>query len=304
MKKFQKNIVSALVVLLLFVTMPFVVYASENDYDVYLKVTYADGTISTYDAARNWREANGKIINIYTDNFPITLELYRKGHWSKKYTIYSFGKKTLDYQKEGILASMKYAGEVHGYAKVNIQSLEQHEQEKKAESERETVEKRNENFKKMLKNAGVQFGYDWYIENDLNQFVNGEWDGNRKSDSTYGDRYIIGRVYTISRMRVDYYNGHMYQDTFNCNLDYMGDLEVSAWGQSQTLAISKKNNKISCWQYFERLDQWDIPKTETITKVSPWYNENYSYGTCKTQDLDGVEHLYALKINGNLYKVH
>lgn len=84
MKKFQKNIVSALVVLLLFVTMPFVVYASENDYDVYLKVTYADGTISTYDAARNWREANGKIINIYTDNFPITLELYRKGHWSKK----------------------------------------------------------------------------------------------------------------------------------------------------------------------------------------------------------------------------
>ena len=151
MKKFQKNIVSALVVLLMLVTMPFVVYASENDYDVYLKVTYADGTISTYDAARNWREANGEIINIYTDNFPITLELYRKGHWSKKYTIYSFGKKTLDYQKEGILASMKYAGEVHGYAKVNIQSLEQHEQEKKAESERETVEKRNENFKKMLK---------------------------------------------------------------------------------------------------------------------------------------------------------
>ena len=45
MKKFQKNIVSALVVLLLFVTMPFVVYASENDYDVYLKVTYADGTM-------------------------------------------------------------------------------------------------------------------------------------------------------------------------------------------------------------------------------------------------------------------
>lgn len=44
MKKFQKNIVSSLVVLLLFVTMPFVVYASENDYDVYLKVTYADGT--------------------------------------------------------------------------------------------------------------------------------------------------------------------------------------------------------------------------------------------------------------------
>ena len=98
MKKFQKNIVSALVVLLMLVTMPFVVYASENDYDVYLKVTYADGTISTYDAARNWREANGEIINIYTDNFPITLELYRKGHWSKKYTIYSFGKKTLDYQ--------------------------------------------------------------------------------------------------------------------------------------------------------------------------------------------------------------
>lgn len=131
MKKFQKNIVSALVALLMLVTMPFVVYASENDYDVYLKVTYADGTISTYDAARNWREANGEIINIYTDNFPITLELYRKGHWSKKYTIYSFGKKTLDYQKEGILASMKYAGEVHGYAKVNIQSLEQHEQEKR-----------------------------------------------------------------------------------------------------------------------------------------------------------------------------
>ena len=45
MKKFQKNIVSSLVVLLLFVTMPFVVYASENDYDVYLKDTYADGNI-------------------------------------------------------------------------------------------------------------------------------------------------------------------------------------------------------------------------------------------------------------------
>ena len=93
MKKFQKNIVSALVVLLLFVTTPFVVYASENDYDVYLKVTYADGTISTYDAARNWREANGKIINIYTDNFPITLELYRKGHWSKNIQFIHLAKK-------------------------------------------------------------------------------------------------------------------------------------------------------------------------------------------------------------------
>lgn len=300
MKKFQKNIVSALVVLLLFVTMPFVVYASENDYDVYLKVTYADGTISTYDAARNWREANGKIINIYTDNFPITLELYRKGHWSKKYTIYSFGKKTLDYQKEGILASMKYAGEVHGYAKVNIQSLEQHEQEKKAESERETVEKRNENFKKMLKNAGVQFGYDWYIENDLNKFISGEWDGDRKSDSTYGDRIIIGRKYIIYRDRPDYANKYQYE----CNLDYMGDLEVESFGFTHTLAISKKNNKISCWQYFECLDQWDTPKTETITQVLPNYIENYCYGLCKTKDIKGVEHLYSLNINGKLYKVH
>lgn len=304
MKKTLKTIISLLVAVSMMVSMPFAVYATSNKYDVYLKITYANGKTQTFDAARNWRENNGRVINIYTDDFPITLNLYRPYYWSREYTIYSYGSKTLDYQKDGGYISAVLDTEIHGYAQVDVKSLAEKKKQDKARAEKEALEKRNENFKKMLKNAGVEFGFDWYIENDLNRFVNGEWDGNRKSDSLYGDRYIIGRTYTISRMRADYYTGRVYQDTFKCNLDYMGDLEVSDWGQSQTLAISKKNNKISCWQYFERLDQWDIPKTETITKVLPWYNENYSYGTCETQDLDGVEHLYALKINGNLYKVH
>ena len=306
MKKSLKTIVSLLVAVIMMVVMPFAAYAASNNnkYDVYLKITYANGKTQTLDAARNWRENNGRVINIYTDDFPITLNLYRPYHWSREYTIYSYGSKTLDYQKDGGYISAVLDTEIHGYAQVDVKSLAEKKKQDKAKAEKEALEKRNENFKKMLKNAGVEFGYDWYIENDLNRFVNGEWDGNRKSDSLYGDRYIIGRTYTISRMRADYYTGRVYQDTFECNLDYMGDLEVSAWGQSQTLAISKKNNKISCWQYFERLDQWDIPKTETITEALPCYDENYSYGMCKTKDLDGVEHSYVLKINGNLYKVN
>ena len=309
MKKSLKSIISILVavimmVVIMMVAMPFAAYADSNKYDVYLKITYANGKTETLDAARNWRENNGRIINIYTDDFPITLELYRPYHWSREYTIYSYGGKTLDYQKFGGYIRAVLDTEIHGYVQVDVKSLAKKKQQNKAKAEKEALEKKNENFKKMLKNAGVESGYDWYIENDLNKFINGEWDGDRKSDSLYGDRYIIGRTYTISRMRKDYYNGSVYQDTFKCNLDYMGELEVNTLGESQTLAISKKNNKISCWQYFECLDQWDIPKTETITEALPSYCENYWYGTCKTKDLDGVEHLYILKCNGNLYKVY
>ena len=147
MKKTLKTIISLLVAVSMMVSIPFVVYATSNKYDVYLKITYANGKTQTFDAARNWRENNGRVINIYTDDFPITLNLYRPYYWSREYTIYSYGSKTLDYQKDGGYISAVLDTEIHGYAKVDVKSLAEKKKQDKARAEKEALEKRNENFK-------------------------------------------------------------------------------------------------------------------------------------------------------------
>lgn len=47
-------------------------------------------------------------------------------------------------------------------------------------SQEEASEKRKENFEKVLKEAGLKEDYDWYIENDLEEYIEGQWDGDEK----------------------------------------------------------------------------------------------------------------------------
>lgn len=120
-------------------------------------------------------------------------------------------------------------------------------------SQEEASEKRKENFEKVLKEAGLKEDYDWYIENDIEEFIEGQWDGDDKKDDFYGKRYIIGRMYYIFRSRTGL-DGMHHAEVYECNIDYSGHLEINGYSDEYTFAVSKRNNIIYSWQYFECLD--------------------------------------------------
>ncbi len=158
-------------------------------------------------------------------------------------------------------------------------------------------------MKKVLKEAGLKEDYDWYIENDIEEFIEGQWDGDDKKDDFYGKRYIIGRMYYIFRSRTGL-DGMHHAEVYECNIDYSGHLEINGYSDEYTFAVSKRNNIIYLWQYFECLDQWKIPNNETIVYYSP-YNKRFAddlRGFCETNDADGVKHLYSFLANGEMHK--
>lgn len=158
-------------------------------------------------------------------------------------------------------------------------------------------------YEKVLKEAGLKEDYDWYIENDIEEFIEGQWDGDDKKDDFYGKRYIIGRMYYIFRSRTGL-DGMHHAEVYECNIDYSGHLEINGYSDEYTFAVSKRNNIIYSWQYFECLDQWKIPNNETIVYYSP-YNKRFAddlRGFCETNDADGVKHLYSFLANGEMHK--
>ncbi len=170
-------------------------------------------------------------------------------------------------------------------------------------SQEEASEKRKENFEKVLKEAGLKEDYDWYIENDLEEYIEGQWDGDDKKDDFYGKRYICGRMYYIFKSWTGL-DGLPHVETYECNIDYSGHLEINGYSDECTFAVSKRNNIIYSWQYFECLDQWKIPNNETIVYYSP-YSQRFKddvRGFCETNDADGVKHLYSFLANGEMHK--
>lgn len=168
-------------------------------------------------------------------------------------------------------------------------------------SQEEASEKRKENFEKVLKEAGLKEDYDWYIENDLEEYIEGQWDGDEKKDDFYGTRYIHGRMYLICRSWTGL-DGLTHIEEYECNIDYSGHLEIQGYALYEyTFAVSRRNNIIYSWQYFECLDQWKIPDNETIVYYSPCFEDELR-GFCETNDVDGVKHLYSLLANGEMNK--
>ena len=82
----------------------------------------------------------------------------------------------------------------------------------------------------------------------------GRVDGDDKKDDFYGKRYIIGRMYYIFRSRTGL-DGMHHAEVYECNIDYSGHLEINGYSDEYTFAVSKRNNIIYSWQYFECLDQ-------------------------------------------------
>ena len=167
----------------------------------------------------------------------------------------------------------------------------------------ETIRKKKRKLWKSAKEAGLKEDYDWYIENDIEEFIEGQWDGDDKKDDFYGKRYIIGRMYYIFRSRTGL-DGMHHAEVYECNIDYSGHLEINGYSDEYTFAVSKRNNIIYSWQYFECLDQWKIPNNETIVYYSP-YNKRFAddlRGFCETNDADGVKHLYSFLANGEMHK--
>ena len=105
----------------------------------------------------------------------------------------------------------------------------------------------------------------------------------------------------LSEQRLD---GMHHAEVYECNIDYSGHLEINGYSDEYTFAVSKRNNIIYSWQYFECLDQWKIPNNETIVYYSP-YNKRFAddlRGFCETNDADGVKHLYSFLANGEMHK--
>ena len=110
-------------------------------------------------------------------------------------------------------------------------------------------------------------------------------------------------MYYIFRSRTGL-DGMHHAEVYECNIDYSGHLEINGYSDEYTFAVSKRNNIIYSWQYFECLDQWKIPNNETIVYYSP-YNKRFAddlRGFCETNDADGVKHLYSFLANGAMHK--
>lgn len=306
MKKIRNSLISLLVALAMLSCVSIVAYA-ESKYDVYLRITFPNGQTDEYPAYNRRYEANGKSFYVYTDEFPVTLKLYNVNGSYVTRTVNPYGQYIIDVQRDG-LWDQWFGHMLNGYAKVEVKSAEKKRQEDKAKAEaaakKKAVEDRNAKFKQALENAGMEYDVlrNWYFEHDILEFINGQWDGDTKEDNHWGTRYIIGRKYYISRIIIAL-NGVAYEEKYECNLDYSGSLESNSYGMNNTLVYSKKDNIVYCWHFFECLGKWQIPKGETITSVLDTYIENIQYGTCRTKDADGNEHMYVLNPEGKIYKV-
>lgn len=323
MRKTRKSFVSVLMALIMLSVMSIDVHAEEEDY-VYLEVTYPDGETMILDAARNREEANDEIIYIYTDDFPITLRLYSPGDWSEDYIADSYGRKHLEVRTH--VEFFFYLETCRGYAMVEILPTSQKEdidtlaaeEESEPDIEKDIEEERGitryENFKKMLLNAGMTGSYniDKYIKNDLEEFVNGQWDGDIKNYYAKMEyecssiSYISLRKYRITQYMTNSRGRMLSKESYECNIDYLGDLNYQE-GEDYTLAFSKKDNIVYCWRFFECLEQWQLPKTEHIIddNINNCYDEsNDRYGLVWTRDADGNKHLYSLQSEGKVNKLN
>ena len=119
----------------------------------------------------------------------------------------------------------------------------------------------------------------------------------RKTTFMARDMYYIFKSWTGL-------DGLPHVETYECNIDYSGHLEINGYSDEYTFAVSKRNNIIYLWQYFECLDQWKIPNNETIVYYSPYSQrfEDDLRGFCETNDADGVKHLYSFLANGEMNK--
>lgn len=325
MKKLRKIFIPILMTLIMLSVMPINVYAEEENREnyAYLEVTYPNGDTLIFDVSEKPEESDDKIISIYTDEFPMSLKLYGYGigieDWDEEYTFESYGEKQLVAASYSHRVWSSKIRKFLGYARVEIkptaQKLEDEAlaaqkekeketlaaQEKTEAEEEERIEQRNENFKIMFENAGItSYSADWYIEHDLEEFINGQWAGDKKEDSTMGDRYIYSRKYVILKPKNVF---SVSLERYEFNLDYSGSLEKYD-GELYTLAVSKKDNIIYCWQFFECLDQWQIPKTEIITNVYVFeYPTNECYGSCTTKDNNGNKYSYLLEPGGEFVRI-
>lgn len=128
------------------------------------------------------------------------------------------------------------------------------------------------------------------VLSDLDDFANDKWDGLFRNTENYSaNRFIrkFDREYSFN--------------DYSANIDYTGNLPKYPCDK---YTLVQNGNTIEEWRYFKKINSWNIPTTDTITRIDAFYSDkNKSYGIVFVTDTLGKSHWYDLYANGKTKKI-